>query len=62
MLLQVGALVAEWLGNLPETCRNRVKAWLYDDMCHLAPIVDNEKLWKQPNELSKFMKNLEKSS
>ena len=33
---QVVGLVGDWVGSLPAEVRDRLKVWMYDDMCHLG--------------------------
>ena len=35
--LQVWAIICEFLGDMQPESRERLKGWLYDDMCHLMP-------------------------
>ena len=33
---QVVGLIGDWVGSLPTPVRNKLKVWMYDDMCHLG--------------------------
>ena len=57
---QVHGSIVEFLGNLDEETRTKIKVWLFDDMCHLKPHSENKKNANQ-NEVTKHFANMVKA-
>ena len=57
---QVYGNVIEYLGNLNIETREKIKIWLFDDMCHLRPYSEKVKQAKQ-NEVTEHFSNLAKA-
>ena len=56
---QVYGSVIEFLGNLDKNEMEKIKIWLFDDMCHLKPYSEKEKQAKQ-NEMTSFFSMMPK--
>ena len=52
-LLQVYAIVTDWLSDLDSEDRKKIKYILYDDMCHLGPFSQNPAVL-QMNPITRF--------
>ena len=52
-LLQVYAIVTDWLSDLDSEDRKKIKYILYDDMCHLGPFSQNPTVL-QMNPITRF--------
>ena len=50
---QVYAIVTEWMADLEESERRKIKWILYDDMCHLGPFSQNPVILNL-NHITKF--------
>ena len=57
---QVYGSIIEFLGNLDKEEREKIRIWLFDDMCHLKPYSEKTKQAKQ-NEVTEFFSNLPKA-
>ena len=52
-LLQVYAIVTDWLSDLVSEDRKKIKYILYDDICHLGPFSQNPTVL-QMNPITRF--------
>ena len=59
-ITQVYGNVIEFLGNLNSEAREKIKIWLFDDMCHLKPFSEKPKHAKQ-NDITEHFANLAKA-
>ena len=59
-IMQVYGNVIEYLGNLDSEERNKIKIWLFDDMCHLKPHAEKSKQAKQ-NETTEYFASIAKA-
>ena len=59
-ITQVYGNVIEYLGNLDSEERNKIKIWLFDDMCHLKPHAEKSKQAKQ-NETTEYFASIAKA-
>ena len=57
---QVHGSIIEFLGNLNTEVREKIKIWLFDDMCHLKPHSENPKNANQ-NDVTKHFANISKA-
>ena len=57
---QVYGSVIEFLCNLDRNEMEKIKIWLFDDMCHLKPYSEKEKQAKQ-NEITSFFSMMPKA-
>lgn len=59
-ITQVYGNVIEFLGNLSPDARDKIRIWLFDDMCHLKPFSEKKKQAKQ-NGITEQFSNLAKA-
>ena len=59
-ITQVWAMICDFLGDMNEDKRNQLKAFLYDDACHLKPFSEKENQRKQ-SKSAEFFATLNKA-